>query len=84
MEVDEIVNMWNANCSTIDYISCIDKFYNDVVNIFVSGANLFVPAHRKNFYKFWWDEGLSLLKQESIDSNQLWKAAGKPRHGSIF
>ena len=50
----------------------------------VSGANQFVPAHRKNFSKFWWDEGLNLLKQEFIDSYQLWKAAGKPRHGSIF
>jgi len=70
MEVDEVVNMWNANCSTIDNISSIDKLYNDVVNILVSGANLFVTAHRKNFYKFWWDEDLTLLKQESIDGKQ--------------
>ena len=39
---------------------------------------------KKNFYKFWWSEELDCLKQPSIDSNRLWKAAGKPRHGPIF
>ena len=27
---------------------------------------------------------IGLLKSASIDSNRLWKAAGKPRHGPIF
>jgi len=27
---------------------------------------------------------MNLLKDESIESNKLWKAAGKPRHGPIF
>ena len=44
----------------------------------------FIPQRNKNFYKYWWDEEMDLLKQESIDSNQLWKAAGKPKHGPIF
>ena len=39
--------------------------------------------HEKSFYKFWWDE-ISSLKDESMDSNKLWKAAGKPRQRPIF
>jgi len=34
--------------------------------------------------KFWWHEGLSLLKEASIESDKSWKAAGKPRNGPIF
>ena len=45
---------------------------------------MFVPEHRKNFYKFWWNESLDLLKQASITSNRVWKAAGKPRTGPLF
>ena len=30
------------------------------------------------------DQQLSTLKETAVDSNKLWKAAGKPRHGPIF
>ena len=49
-----------------------------------STADCYVPQRKKNFYKFWWNEELDCLKQASVDSNRLWKAAGKPRHGPIF
>jgi hypothetical protein len=62
----------------------IDDIYNSIVAVLTSGANLYVPRHQKIFYKFWWDQELDLLKSASIDSNRLWKAAGKPRHGPIF
>jgi len=39
---------------------------------------------KKNFYKFWWDEEMNLLKDESVECNKLWKAAGKPRHGKMI
>jgi len=83
-EVNNIVALWNANNATVDYTSGIDKMYTDVVNILISCANSYVPQRRKNFYKFWWDEELNLLKEQSIDSNRLWKVAGKPRRGALF
>jgi len=49
-----------------------------------SAANLYVPRCTKNFHKFWWDEEIKQLKKESIESNNMWKTAGKPRHGLIF
>ena len=46
-------------------------------------ADLHVPAHYKNYYKFWWSEELSCLKENAIQSNEIWKAAGRPRTGPI-
>ena len=40
--------------------------------------------HRKQFYKFWWNQELECLKHESIDAHTMWKHAGKPRMGQIF
>ena len=42
-------------------------------------ADLHVPVHYKNYYKFWWSEELSCLKENAIQSNEIWKAAGRPR-----
>jgi len=34
--------------------------------------------------KFSWSEELTALKEAAINSNKIWKAAGKPRQGAIF
>jgi len=73
-----------ACISSVDVHDTIDKCYSDIVNILVTCANKFVPVRRKCFYKFWWDEELDTLKEAAIDSNRLWKAAGKPRSGPVF
>jgi len=39
----------------------------------------YVPKHRKNYYKFWWNKELAVLKQASVESDLAWKAIGKPR-----
>ena len=57
--------------------------YRSVVSILNSAANLYVPKRRKNFYKFWWDEELNVLKASSTETNNIWRAAGKPRKGLI-
>ena len=75
------------NFEDLDYaetIALIDSLYADIVCILTFAANFHVPQHKKSFYKFWWDEELDMLKDESIESNKLWKAAGKPRYGPIF
>ena len=67
-----------------DISSVIDNTYDDIVNVLNTAANLYVPTCRKNFFKFWWDEELATLKQAAIESNKIWKAAGKPKQGPIF
>jgi len=43
-----------------------------------------INNNKKKFLKFWWNEELDLLKEDSIQSDKLWKAVGKPRSGQIF
>jgi len=62
----------------------IETSYDTLVNILCTGAKAFVPRAKKNYYKYWWTEELDLLKRDSVDSNNLWKVAGKPRFGPIF
>ena len=63
---------------------CINKTYNDVINVLCSCANNFIPARKQSFYKFLWSQELDILKENCINSDKLWKAAGKPRAGDMF
>ena len=38
----------------------------------------------KKMFKCWWDGKLRSLKAASVDANKVWKAAGKPRHDSVY
>jgi len=62
---------------------CIDNVYNRIVSILIHGEKQFIPRRSKNFYKFWWNEELSLFKQASVEANRAWRAAGKPHSGPI-
>jgi endonuclease/exonuclease/phosphatase family metal-dependent hydrolase len=66
------------------YTEVIDRLYENIVTALNVSAKLFIPQYRKNFFKFWWNQELSLLKDASIESNGIWKNAGKPRSGPIF
>ena len=81
-DIDCLVNQLDYLCDPV--ISHIERICSNITGVLSNAANLFVPRRRKNFYKFWWNQELDLLKSESIDSNRLWKAAGKPRSGEIF
>jgi len=81
--LDKVVIQFN-NHEAVDFGAVIDSLYNDVVVILTTGANNFVPQYRKNFFKFWWDEELNILKSDSIESDKLWKSVGKPRQGPVF
>jgi len=37
-----------------------------------------------NFFKFWWNDNLQTLKEESLAAHRLWIDCGKPRHGAVF
>jgi len=62
----------------------VDAIYDEIVLALSSSAKLFVPEHNKNFFKFWWSEDLKLLKEAAVNSDRIWKAAGKPRNGSLY
>ena len=68
----------------VDIITYIETVYNTLVSILKDSANATVPLRTKNFYKFWWDQELDCLKEDSVSSHRLWKSAGKPRSGPLY
>ena len=62
----------------------VDRLYDRLVAALCISANLYIPKHTKNFYKFWWSQELDVLKQNAIPSSTVWKNAGKPRGGVIY
>jgi hypothetical protein len=62
----------------------IDELYDKVLNALKLSAIGTVPVYKKNFFKFWWSQELDCLKDRAIESDKLWKAAGRPRSGSIY
>jgi len=68
----------------IDVQSTIDCFCRSIVDSVLKASSVSICKVKQNFYKFWWDEKLTALKQASIDSFKLWSAIGKPRAGYEF
>ena len=62
----------------------VNRLYSNVVDVLHGGANQFIPSYKTSFYKFLRSQELDILKESSIASDRIWKAAGKPRSGRIF
>ena len=62
----------------------INSIYNLVVSSIQSASRAAVPVHKKNYQKFWWDQLMSLAKDEAMCTHAAWVDAGKPRSGPIF
>ena len=62
----------------------IEDVYDSIVSALRNCADDFVPKHHVNFYKFWWSQELSCLKEKAVISDRLWKDAGRPRSGPLF
>jgi len=67
-----------------DLCNFINDIYDNIVSVLNNSAQATVPSRTKQFYKFWWDQELDCLKEESVNTHKLWKAAGKPHLGPIF
>jgi len=83
---DNIIN-FETNLHSYDSSTqrcTINHHYEEFVNALCTCANICIPKHKKNFFKFWWSQELDELKSKAISSCRAWKAAGKPKHGAIF
>lgn len=86
-----VTNLEEAYSSiNVDYLATteimlnVNDIYEGIVKVLNECAKQTVPTHKKQFYKFWWNQELDCLKQESIEAHTMWKSAGKPRNGHIF
>jgi len=67
---------------TCDMQKCVET-YNRIVNALSLSADQFIPPVRGNFYKPWWNNMLSKLKEASIATHELWSPLGDPVVGKF-
>lgn len=79
-----VLNDLVSQVSCDDIYTCVDSAIDEIVDTLWTCSRSCIPSVRKNLLKFWWNEGLSELKNASVVSNNLWKSAGKPRSGDIY
>ena len=60
----------------------IQSEYDNIVSS-LKRADFPLPRHKPGAAKDWWTEGLTALKQKSIEIHSLWKKEGCPRQGPI-
>ena len=70
--------------SKLDVLSNVNHFYTSIVRALFDASCIAIPRKKCNFYKYWWDEELVLLKERAVQSFKLWSALGKPRSGHAF
>ena len=76
---DDIVNLPDE-----DVRSHINSYYESIVQALHYSSCATVPRKKHGFYKFWWDEELTLLKKKAMQSFNVWAALSKPRTGIAF
>ena len=64
---DQCLN--NCDCGKL---SLLDEWGDQLNYALKSASHSTVPMKRENFYKFWWNEELSLLKNISIEAHKVW------------
>ena len=64
--------------------SLIRDLYHDVVFSLKSASDICIPAVTSNFFKYWWDEEMNILKQNSCSTHSSWINAGRPGAGPIY
>jgi len=80
----ELLSNAGTDVHSTEVLSLIDNFYDNIVSCLSYASLQTVPRYSNNFFKFWWDEELTLLKESSISTHRLWTNCGRPRSGEIF
>jgi hypothetical protein len=62
----------------------IDECYSQIVSVLHSACLQCIPSVPKNFFKYWWDQELQTLKEQSIAAHKDWVSHGRPRQGQFF
>lgn len=68
----------------LDTLNIVNQFYMNIIRALFEASCAAIPRKKYNFYKYWWDEELVLLKDKAIQSFNLWTALGKPHVGNVF
>ena len=70
-------------CNDSSHISNIEKYYIDIMNC-IKIADRELPRFTPTTRKCYWNEQLSVLKNDSIVAHDFWKLNGCPNSGPIY
>ena len=70
-------------CNESSHLSAIEKYYTDLINC-VKIADLQLPRCTPTTRKGFWNDQLSLLKNDSMVTHEYWKLSNCPKTGPIF
>ena len=87
VECHDVYTNYNLNGCLNDNVSIthmVEKLYNQLIISLNQAAMSTIPMRKTNFFKYWWDEGLEILKGESISTHQTWNENGRPNQGPIY
>jgi len=62
----------------------INLYYDSIVCGLLQASSLSIPKRKDNYYTYWWDEELTLLKEKAIQSFNMCALVGKSRNGTVF
>ena len=51
-------------------INIVNQFYMNIICALFEASCAAIPRKKYNFYKYWWDEELVLLKDKAIQSSR--------------
>jgi len=71
-------------CSNKSHCVDIEIYYSEIVHSLVVAADNCIPKIPRKAIKHYWSAVLDDLKQDSIDTYDIWVGAGKPRSGTVF
>ena len=77
----------DANCKDPSHVQDIEKLYNDIVECLKdAGLSISPPPNIKCKYKVrpGWNDYVSEFYDYARECLNIWRDAGKPRHGNIF
>ena len=62
----------------------MNAVYDSIVSVLQHATLQAIPRIKTSALKFWWDQELDVLKEESIRAHKTWKQAKCPRSGPVF
>ena len=66
-----------ADSSNVILCQRIEDIYSSIMTALNCTAVYTIPTESCNFRKYWWNEEMNVLKQESISHRRAWVEAGE-------
>lgn len=78
------INRLDSSVNNKFSVTMIDDLCNQIVCCLNEASRQCVPRTSCRFFKHWWNDALTSLKDDSLQAHRLWEEHGCPRNGPIY